>query len=133
LAAKMRRCEPLEFLQVSSFVETKVYQYSFTAFKDFLSSYPQSRLTLAGDGPLRGASQKVCRNLALEEHVLFPGKLTIAAVAKTTRKAHIFLQPRVIARNGPEDTFPQFPFIHSMMPALRFQLRTRAKAVPYLP
>ena len=46
------------------------------AMKEIISSFPDCKLILAGDGPMRSQLQALAKTLALENHVIFAGFVT---------------------------------------------------------
>lgn len=96
----------INFLQVSNFVEKKGHEYTVRAFSNFLSVYPQSRLTLAGDGPLRKGIEALCGDLGIADKVRFLGKIPRRQVLLLMSKADIFLHHSVTADNGDEEGIP---------------------------
>ncbi len=103
---KVRRGERLELLQVANFVEKKGHKYTIMAFRDFLKSYPNSRLTLAGDGPLRHEIEKLCFDLGINEKVSFVGKVTQKEAVHLMTHSDAFLHHSITAENGNQEGIP---------------------------
>jgi glycosyltransferase involved in cell wall biosynthesis len=106
LNEKAKNSEMIKFLQVSNFVEKKGHKYTIKAFKEFLGVYPNSRLILAGDGPLRNSMEGLCNELNLNNHVQFIGKVTKPEVIKLMKEADVFLHHSVTAENGDQEGIP---------------------------
>ncbi|MGG2973685.1 glycosyltransferase [Geobacillus stearothermophilus] len=106
LNEKAKNNELIKFLQVSNFVEKKGHKYTIKAFKEFLKVYPNSRLILAGDGPLRNSIQNLCNELNLNNYVQFVGKVTKPEVIKLMKEADVFLHHSVTAENGDQEGIP---------------------------
>jgi glycosyltransferase involved in cell wall biosynthesis len=97
---------PINFLQVSNFVEKKGHLYTVRAFKEFLNFYPASNLTLAGDGPLLDSIRKLCNDLELKDHIQFVGKVSKLQVIDLMKNADIFLHHSITAENGDQEGIP---------------------------
>jgi len=106
LNEKAKNNELIKFLQVSNFVEKKGHKYTINAFKKFISFYPNSRLILAGDGPLKNSMEDLCNELNLNNHVQFVGKVTKPEVIKLMKEADVFLHHSVTAENGDQEGIP---------------------------
>jgi len=61
----------IELLQVSNFVEKKGHEYTLAAFRELLGQFPNARLTLGGDGPLRPRIEQRSADLVRSGHVRF--------------------------------------------------------------
>lgn len=57
------------------------------------AAHPDARLTVAGDGPLRGACEALVRRLGLSGSVTFAGAVPYARVAALYRDATVFVMP----------------------------------------
>lgn len=106
LFQKKNTNELISLLQISSFVEKKGHEYTVRAFKDFLQFYPNSKLTLAGDGYLKTRIQKLCDELGISERVLFPGNIDYRNVPELMRSADIFLHHSVTSAAGDKEGIP---------------------------
>ena len=103
---KIANKEKIEFLQVSNFVEKKGHEYTILAFKKFISKFPNSRLTLGGDGPLRANIEILCENLDIGRKVKFLGKISKREVIEEMKEADLFLHHSVTAKNGDKEGIP---------------------------
>lgn len=103
---KVKKGDRIEFLQVSSFVEKKGHKYTVMAFREFLSSYPSSRLTLAGDGPLRHDIEKLCFDLGIDDKVSFIGRVTQKEVIDLMTHSDVFLHHSITAEDGNQEGIP---------------------------
>lgn len=104
---KVKKGDRIEFLQVSSFVEKKGHKYTIMAFREFLSSFPNSRLTLAGDGgPLRPHIEKLCSDLGISDKVVFTGKVSGKKVAHLMTHSDVFLHHSITAEDGDQEGIP---------------------------
>ena len=64
------------------------------------------RLTLVGDGRLRGALKRQCRRLGISDIVDMPGFLPHDRVQALMRSHDIFIMPSVQTENGDRDGIP---------------------------
>lgn len=106
LLSKKRANSMISFLQVSSFVEKKGHIYTIRAFKEFLQSYPNAKLTLAGDGYLRQNVQNLCSELGIYDKVVFPGNVDYRNVPGLMKSADVFLHHSVTSQNGDKEGIP---------------------------
>lgn len=106
VAGKVASGEPVEFLQVSNFVEKKGHRYTIEAFARHLASYPDHNLVLAGDGPLRNEAETLCRKKGIADRVAFVGRVVKTEINKLMRSADVFLHHSVTAENGDMEGIP---------------------------
>jgi colanic acid/amylovoran biosynthesis glycosyltransferase len=102
----VERNDQVVISQVSSFVEKKGHEYTITAFANFTKEYPNSRLILAGDGPLRGRMEEMCRTLGVYDRVSFVGWIDDQDVQKVLRGSDIFVHHSITAQNGDMEGIP---------------------------
>ena len=70
-----------------------------TAIRAFLivnREYPESRLTIAGSGPLAEVLHTLAKSLGLGESVVFAGRLDKDKMAEAYRKADIAINPSLV-------------------------------------
>lgn len=96
----------IELLQVSSFVEKKGHEYTLSAFRKLLEDYPECRLTLGGDGPLRPHIEASSADLLQQGKVRFLGHLSESAVAAAMRQADLFVHHSVTTSRGDQEGLP---------------------------
>jgi colanic acid/amylovoran biosynthesis glycosyltransferase len=106
VAQKIENGEKLRFLQVSNFVEVKGHRYTVEAFARFAAKYPGSRLTFAGDGPLRAKIELQCRDLGVADQVRFTGTVDQKEVIRLMGESDVFLQHSVTLDNGIKEGLP---------------------------
>lgn len=71
-----------------------VHQKGFDVLLRAMVDVPTSHdLILAGDGPERGALERLAEELGIEERVVFPGRLDSAAVRQHMKGASVFVLP----------------------------------------
>jgi glycosyltransferase involved in cell wall biosynthesis len=106
LRSKVAMGEKIEFLQVSRLVEKKGTPYTLQAFRRFLGAYPNARLTIAGDGPLRAEISLLASEMGLSDKVMMPGKVSAADAAQLMLRSDVLLQHSVTASDGDEEGLP---------------------------
>ncbi len=80
-------------VQASRLVEKKGLPTALRAFAIFLKSYPLSKFTIAGDGPLDGTLRELAESLGISAQVEFCGFLSQESLGQLIAGAHIFLHP----------------------------------------
>ncbi len=106
VADKIRAGKPVEFVQVSNFVEKKGHKITIEAFTRHLEKYPGHKLTLAGDGPLRGEIESLCAARGIVSSVNFAGRVVKTQVNELMRRADVFLHHSVTAVDGDMEGIP---------------------------
>lgn len=91
---------PPHFLAVGRFVEKKAPHLTVLAFSRVVQQFPDARLFMIGDGPLRGPTQQLARALGIEHAVEFLGIQDQESVAHWMRSARAFVQHSIQAING---------------------------------
>jgi colanic acid/amylovoran biosynthesis glycosyltransferase len=77
------------------------------AFRELLNSYPNCKLSLAGEGPLKEELQALATTLGISDSLRFLGWVTIDEVARLMHAADIFVLHSVTADNGDQEGVPQ--------------------------
>ena len=103
---KLATDETLIFLQVSNFVEKKGHRYTLLAFKNYLEKYPNSKLILAGAGPLLNVLKNFCSELNISDKVEFLGLVDKNKVRELMSEADVFLHHSVTSREGDQEGIP---------------------------
>jgi glycosyltransferase involved in cell wall biosynthesis len=93
-------------LHVARLVEKKGTRYLLQAFANCAGRYPQFRLVIVGDGPLRRSLESLAANLSLGERAHFLGALPHEEVIRWVRRAAVIALPSVRARNGDAEGLP---------------------------
>jgi len=58
---------------IGRLVWQKGFEYLLLAFPEIISAYPQSRILIVGDGPLREKLESLCERLNLKDKIVFTG------------------------------------------------------------
>ncbi len=92
--------------QACRLIEKKGLPTTLRAFANFVRTFPDSRLTLAGEGPLEPALRQLAAELGVTERVEFPGFLTQDDLRRRLYAAHLFLHPSELGRDGNQEGVP---------------------------
>jgi len=95
-----------QLVQACRLIEKKGLESTFKAFASFADQYPKSTLTIAGDGPLRCALEKLATTLGIKERVRFTGFIRQTDLQALYRESHIFLHPSEQTRDGDREGIP---------------------------
>lgn len=99
-----QRAHGLEVLFVGRLVEKKGVAYLLRAMREVQDAEPDTRLTLAGDGPLRAELEALACSLNLR--CTFLGRQSPEEVRGLMARADVFCLPSVTARNGDTEGLP---------------------------
>jgi colanic acid/amylovoran biosynthesis glycosyltransferase len=91
---------------VGRLVEKKGFVHLVDAVALLGQRAPLDRVTIAGEGPLRGALEARVRELGLDGVVQLPGALVPAEVRELLERADLLAMPSVVARDGDRDSMP---------------------------
>ncbi len=94
------------FVQACRLIEKKGLATTMRAFAAFRQQFPDSTLTVAGEGPLRAALGGMARELRIAEHVRFTGFLSQPDLRALFAASHIFLHPSETAGEGDQEGVP---------------------------
>ena len=97
---------PVRIIYVGRLVEKKGASLLIRAFEQVLRVFPNTQLTLIGDGVLKSNLQKLSKKLRLEKRIDFLGALSHKEVAKQLEQAHIFCLPSFEDRTGNKEGIP---------------------------
>jgi glycosyltransferase involved in cell wall biosynthesis len=105
---RMRRTVPEDpvFLQVSRLDHKKGVHVTLKSFSRYLQDYPNARLILAGDGPLKPDLQRLASSLEIEKRVTFLGYIGYNKYIELLRAADVFIQPSITAPDGDMEGIP---------------------------
>ena len=94
------------FITCSRFVEKKGIFHTIDAFNICSRSYPESTLTMIGEGPLQEQARQKVKILGLEDKVNFTGVLDQEAISHIYRNGYAFLQHSITCGNGDAEGTP---------------------------
>jgi len=94
------------FVQAGRLIEKKGLPVTLRAFACFLRQYPNSTLTIAGEGPLLGQLQKLARELKVDNRVSFTGFISQEQLRDLYQGSHIFLHPSETGADGNQEGIP---------------------------
>jgi colanic acid/amylovoran biosynthesis glycosyltransferase len=95
-----------QLLQACRLIEKKGLDSTLHAFARFLKRYPNARLTIAGDGPLRGMLENLATRLQLGARIYFAGFVTQPALLTLYQASHLFLHPSEQTPDGNREGIP---------------------------
>jgi len=95
-----------QLFQACRLIPKKGTETTLRAFARFLESYPRSRLTIAGEGPLAESLETLAGKLRIGSKVSFPGFVSQAKLRDLLYGAHLFLQPSVTGPDGDREGVP---------------------------
>jgi glycosyltransferase involved in cell wall biosynthesis len=94
------------FVQAGRLIEKKGLSVALHAFASFLGQYPNSTLTIAGEGPLLGELQDLARALKIDKRISFTGFISQDELRDILYGSHIFLHPSETGRDGNQEGIP---------------------------
>jgi len=97
---------PIRIVFVGRLVEKKGADTLLRAFRYVRQAFPNTRLTLIGDGRLKSELKLLARRLGVLPHVEFLGALPPQRIAKHLDEAHIFCLPSRTDRTGNAEGIP---------------------------
>jgi colanic acid/amylovoran biosynthesis glycosyltransferase len=95
-----------QLLQACRLIEKKGLQTSLRAFADFARSFPNARLTIAGEGPLLPELEALARELGVRHRVTFAGFVSQDELRDLFYGSHLFLHPSETGRDGNQEGVP---------------------------
>ena len=98
--------EPGRIVAVGRLVEMKAPHLTIAAFAEVAPRFPQARLDLVGDGPLRERCAALIAERGLGDRVTLHGAQSHAAVAALMARAAMFAQHSVTDAKGKIEGFP---------------------------
>ena len=93
-------------LQAGRLIEKKGLTNSLRAFAIFQRQYPPATFTIAGEGPLLPELKALAGELGIEKQVRFVGFLAQVQLRQEFYKAHLFLHPSELGRDGNQEGVP---------------------------
>jgi colanic acid/amylovoran biosynthesis glycosyltransferase len=95
-----------QFLQACRLIEKKGVEVTLEAYSKFLERWPNSRLVIAGDGPLRKPLEQFAQQVGIAGKVAFTGFLTKEQLLKTYYESHVFIHPSETTSDGDNEGIP---------------------------
>jgi colanic acid/amylovoran biosynthesis glycosyltransferase len=92
--------DPPVVLMYAAFREKKGHIYGLRAFSRICGDYPDARMDVVGDGPLRAEIEAEVRRLGLGERVTLKGILPHPVCLQELSKTSVLLYPSVTAADG---------------------------------
>jgi colanic acid/amylovoran biosynthesis glycosyltransferase len=94
------------FVQAGRLIEKKGLPVTLRAFAVFLGKHPNSKLTVAGEGPLLSQLQNLARDLNIDGRVSFTGFISQEELREIYYASHIFLHPSQTGHDGNQEGIP---------------------------
>ena len=95
-----------QFLQACRLIEKKGVEVTLSAFARFLQQWPNARLVVAGDGPLRGPLEQLSEQLKISRNVEFTGFLGKEQLLECYYQSHLFIHPSEKTPAGDNEGIP---------------------------
>jgi len=95
--------DQIRLLMVNRMVEKKGIEYAVQAMALLKDRFPGLELRIVGDGPLREKIDGLVRTLGVNKQVKILGAQPHKIVMEEFSKAHIFINPSVVARDGDDE------------------------------
>jgi colanic acid/amylovoran biosynthesis glycosyltransferase len=93
-------------LEAGRLIEKKGLSTSLRAFAEFAKVFPNSKLVLAGEGPLLEDLQRLAQELNIADKVSFPGFLPQEQLRELFYSSHVFLHPSQLGSDGNQEGVP---------------------------
>jgi colanic acid/amylovoran biosynthesis glycosyltransferase len=93
-------------LQACRLIAKKGLELTIRTFAKFSREHPNAILTIAGDGPLRGALEDLATRLQLKGRIYFAGFVSQPALLDLYRESHLFLHPSEQTSDGDREGIP---------------------------
>ncbi|HXM02909.1 MAG TPA: glycosyltransferase [Chthoniobacterales bacterium] len=94
------------FLQACRLIEKKGVEVTLKAYAKFSQRWPNSRLVIAGDGPLRTSLEQLAEQLDVGSRIEFTGFLTKEQLLKVYHESHVFVHPSETTPAGDNEGIP---------------------------
>ncbi len=94
------------FLSVGRFVDKKAPYYTILALRKVLEKYPETRLYMAGEGPLLNTCINLSYYLQLNDNIVFLGRCTHKDLIPYYSKVRAYVQHSITASNGDMEGTP---------------------------
>lgn len=101
-----RPARPVRFVQACRLIEKKGLRTTLLAFAQVRRVFPESSLTIAGDGPMREELQDLVARQGLAANVQFTGFLDQTALRELYTYSDIFVHPSEITGGSDQEGVP---------------------------
>ncbi|MEL6552777.1 MAG: glycosyltransferase [Cyanobacteria bacterium J06621_11] len=95
--------ESVRIAATGRLVEKKGFEYCIRAVAEMTERYPDIRLDIIGDGPLRESLEALMESLSVADNVFLLGWQNEAGIVEVLSQAHLFVAPSVTAADGNQD------------------------------
>jgi colanic acid/amylovoran biosynthesis glycosyltransferase len=95
-----------QILQACRLIEKKGVEVTLKAYARFLQRWPNARLVIAGDGPLRESLKELADQLDVNNRVEFTGFLTKEQLLAVYYESHLFVHPSETTSAGDNEGIP---------------------------
>ncbi|MEQ9424510.1 MAG: glycosyltransferase [Cyclobacteriaceae bacterium] len=96
----------LLLLTVGRFTNKKAPYYVVLAFAKALKNYPEAKLIMAGNGPLKESCENLVRYLDIQSNVTFPGVISPEEFRNFLSKSRGFIQHSIRSKDGDMEGTP---------------------------
>lgn len=86
--------------------EKKGVRYLIEAFTKLASDYPNAKLVIAGDGPLKNSLERQAKATDVASRIEFTGFVSGKAKQRVLRSAGLYVVPSIIASSGDAEGLP---------------------------
>jgi colanic acid/amylovoran biosynthesis glycosyltransferase len=110
LYPETRRASPQDgawhLVQACRLIEKKGLDDALHAFTQFSKTFPKARFTIAGEGPLREATEALAASLGVGDRVRFAGFLKGTELSTLYHEAHVFIHPSRMTSDQNQEGVP---------------------------
>ncbi len=97
---------PVNFLQVSNFVEKKGHIYTIKAFANLLREGIQAKLMFIGDGETREECENLVSEMGISDKVEFTGKKPMGEIPGYMKQSDVFVHHSITSSDGDMEGIP---------------------------
>lgn len=95
-----------QFIFVGRFTDKKAPYAVLYAFSKIAANYPDAKLIMAGDGPLLNTTRNLAKLFAIEDRVVFPGRISSKETMEYMKNSFAYIQHSIIADDGDMEGTP---------------------------